>query len=78
MKIHLEFEGSEAHHFVEEYEGFIDDVATRRIDRRDPNKVVDTFVILQVKGKIIAAQDYMIKIIPGNKKSNPSKERLNT
>ena len=36
MKIHLEFEGSEAHHFVEEYEGFIDDVATRRVERRDP------------------------------------------
>ena len=34
-EIHLEFEGSEAHRLVEEYEGFIDDVATRRIDRRD-------------------------------------------
>lgn len=34
-EIHLEFEGSEAHHFVEEYEGLIDDVDTGRIDRRD-------------------------------------------
>jgi len=33
-EIHLEFEGSEAHHLVEEYEGFIDDVATGRIDRK--------------------------------------------
>jgi hypothetical protein len=38
-EIHLEFEGSEAHHFVEEYEGFIDDVATGRIDRRDLRKM---------------------------------------
>ena len=38
-EIHLEFEGSEAHHFVEEYEGFIDDVATRRIDRRDLKEI---------------------------------------
>jgi len=38
-EIHLEFEGSEAHHFVEEYEGFIDDVATRRIDRRDLREI---------------------------------------
>jgi hypothetical protein len=38
-EIHLEFEGSEAHHLVEEYEGFIDDVATRRIDRRDLRKI---------------------------------------
>ena len=38
-EIHLEFEGSEAHHFVEEYEGFIDDVATGRIDRRDLREI---------------------------------------
>jgi hypothetical protein len=38
-EIHLEFEGSEAHQLVEEYEGFIDDVATGRIDRRDLRKI---------------------------------------
>jgi predicted transcriptional regulator len=38
-EIHLEFEGSEAHHLVQEYEGFIDDVATGRIDRRDLRKI---------------------------------------
>jgi len=45
-EIHLEFEGSEAHHFVEEYEGFIDDMVTGRIDRRDLRK------LLGVLGKI--------------------------
>jgi len=38
-ELHLEFEGSKAHHFVEEYEGFIDDVAIKRIDRRNPRKI---------------------------------------
>ena len=38
-EIHLEFEGSEAHHFVQEIEGFIDDVVTKRIDRRDLRKI---------------------------------------
>jgi hypothetical protein len=38
-EIHLEFEGSGAHHFVQEYEGFIDDVTTGRIDRRDLRKI---------------------------------------
>jgi len=42
-EIHLEFEGSEAHHFVEEYEGFIDDVATGRIDRRDLREIPQVF-----------------------------------
>ena len=45
---------------------------------KDPNKVVDTFIVLQEKGKIIAGQGYMRRIIPGNKKSDPSRERLNT
>lgn len=38
-EIHLEFEGFEAHHFVQEYEGFIDDVIIKRIDRRDLRKI---------------------------------------
>ena len=49
-EIHLEFEGSEAHHFVEEYEGFIDDVATRRIDRRDLREIPE--VIKRVDERI--------------------------
>ena len=42
-EIHLEFEGSEAHQLVQEYEGFIDDVATGRIDRRDLRKIPGVF-----------------------------------
>jgi flagellar hook-basal body complex protein FliE/predicted transcriptional regulator len=42
-EIHLEFEGSEAHHFVEEYEEFIDDVITRRIDRKDLRNIPGAF-----------------------------------
>jgi len=38
-EIYLEFEESEAHHLVQEYEGFIDDVTTGRIDRRDLRKI---------------------------------------
>jgi flagellar hook-basal body complex protein FliE/predicted transcriptional regulator len=42
-KIHLEFEGYEAHHLVQEYEEFIDDVITRRIDRRDLRNIPGAF-----------------------------------
>ena len=41
--LHLEFEGSEAHHLTENLEAFVDDVVTGRIDRKKlreiPHKV---------------------------------------
>jgi phage anti-repressor protein len=49
-EIHLEFEGSEAHQLVEEYEGLIDDVATGKIDRRDLREIPQ--VIKRVDEKI--------------------------
>ncbi len=43
--LHLEFEGSEVQHLAEEYEAFIDDVVSKRIDRRGlrdmPGKLQD-------------------------------------
>jgi septation ring formation regulator EzrA len=42
-KLHLEFEGTEAHHLTENLEAFVDDVVTGKIDRKKlreiPHKV---------------------------------------
>ena len=40
--LHLEFEGSEAHHLAESLEAFVDDVVTGRIDRKKLREIPHT------------------------------------
>jgi Mn-dependent DtxR family transcriptional regulator len=40
--LHLEFEGTEAHHIAETYEAFIDDVVSGKIDRKDLRELPHT------------------------------------
>jgi polyhydroxyalkanoate synthesis regulator phasin len=50
-KLHLEFEGTEAHHLMENCERFIDDVATGKIKGEDLKKMPQKFQDVEIQIK---------------------------
>ncbi len=69
--LHLEFEGSEAQHLAEEYEAFIDDVVSKKIDRKTLREIPQKFenVEIQVVNRFDQIEKVLTSSVEGIQKT---------